>query len=55
MEKEYFFDNIDDLIAYLYTKVDNLSPLKLQKVCIFYMLIMLQCMAQNMKEMKKVK
>jgi orf24 len=31
MEKEYFFDNIDDLIAYLYTKVDNLSPLKLQK------------------------
>lgn len=26
-----FFQNVDELIAYLYTKVDTLSPLKLQK------------------------
>lgn len=26
-----FFENVDELVAYLYTKVDSLSPLKLQK------------------------
>lgn len=29
--KKTFFSNTDELIAYLYTKVDTLSPLKLQK------------------------
>lgn len=29
--KQTFFKDVNDLIAYLYTKVDSLSPLKLQK------------------------
>lgn len=29
--KQTFFEDVNDLIAYLYTKVDSLSPLKLQK------------------------
>ena len=29
--KKAFFDDVNELIAYLYTKVDGLSPLKLQK------------------------
>jgi len=29
--KTTFFNDVDELIAYLYTKVDSLSPLKLQK------------------------
>lgn len=33
--KDYFFDNIDYLVAYLYTKVENLSPVKLQKTLYF--------------------
>lgn len=31
VEEVYFFDNIDDLIKYLFAKYGKLSPLKLQK------------------------
>lgn len=33
--KEVFFDNVNDLIAYLYTKVESLSSVKLQKSLYF--------------------
>lgn len=29
--KKYFFDDVNDLVAYLYTHVEYLSPIKLQK------------------------
>ncbi|MFC6276412.1 Panacea domain-containing protein [Psittacicella hinzii] len=35
MTKKYFFENVEDLIAYLYTKVDTIPPLKLQKALYF--------------------
>lgn len=31
MKSRYFFNNVDDLIAYIYTKTDDISPVKLQK------------------------
>ncbi|MFC6276943.1 Panacea domain-containing protein [Psittacicella hinzii] len=31
MSKDYFFSNVEELIAYLYTKKETISPLKLQK------------------------
>lgn len=34
-EGKYFFDNVEDLVAYLEAKLDNPTPLKIQKSLYF--------------------